>query len=92
MHTECALSIQNDAIQIVQCIDNVSASDGPDADWPQMEKMFGVLGRRSDLWENIPGAPQQSGRNTAAHQTIMLETEASEIPVMHKKKYHFWVT
>ncbi|KRZ81846.1 Transposon Ty3-I Gag-Pol polyprotein [Trichinella sp. T8] len=45
-------------------------------------KMFSVLGRHSDLWENIPGAPQQSGRSTAAHQTIWLKIEASEMPVM----------
>ncbi|KRX68115.1 Retrovirus-related Pol polyprotein from transposon 17.6 [Trichinella sp. T6] len=43
-------------------------------------KMFSVLERHSDLWENIPGAPQQSGRSTAAHQTIWLKTEASEMP------------
>ncbi|XP_003372963.1 reverse transcriptase family protein [Trichinella spiralis] len=43
------------------------------------KKRFSVLRRRSDLWENIPGAPQQSGRSTAAHQTIWLKIEASEM-------------
>ncbi|KRX40353.1 Retrovirus-related Pol polyprotein from transposon 17.6 [Trichinella murrelli] len=49
-------------------------------------KMFSVLGRHSDLWENIPGAPQQSGRSTAVHQTIWLKIEASEMPRRRKNR------
>ncbi|KRY19033.1 Retrovirus-related Pol polyprotein from transposon TNT 1-94, partial [Trichinella patagoniensis] len=55
---------------IVQCTSDVPASDGLDADWHQMEKMFSVLRRRSDLWENIPGAFQQSGRNPSKTEIV----------------------